>query len=78
MATLNWTDEAQRWLRDIFDYIAADNPVAAVRTVEGIYETAQVLLAFPEIGHHTSPLLATSVSFCTVTSGSRTSLKNGR
>ncbi|MBS1107819.1 MAG: hypothetical protein H6Q91_3321 [Deltaproteobacteria bacterium] len=24
MAALNWTDEAQRWLRDIFDYIATD------------------------------------------------------
>src|SRR5690349_8671700 len=51
MATLNWTDEAQRWLRDIFDYIASENPPAAVRTVDGIYERAQILLAFPEIGH---------------------------
>ena len=51
MATLNWTDEAQRWLRDIFDYIAAENPSAAVRTVDGIYDKAQVLLSFPEIGH---------------------------
>ena len=51
MAALNWTDEAQRWLRDIFDYIAADNPVAAARTVDGIYERAQVLCDFPEIGH---------------------------
>lgn len=51
MVTLTWTDEAQRWLRDIFDYIAADNPLAAVRTVDGIYERAQVLSTFPEIGH---------------------------
>jgi len=43
MATLNWTDEAQGWLRDIFDYIAADNPMAAARTVDGIFESAQVL-----------------------------------
>jgi len=29
MAQINWTDEAQAWLRDIFDYIASDNPDAA-------------------------------------------------
>ena len=51
MAALNWTEEAQRWLRDIFDYIATDNPTAAARTVDGIYENAQVLTTFPEIGH---------------------------
>jgi plasmid stabilization system protein ParE len=31
MAEIGWTDEAQRWLTDIFEYIAADNPQAAVR-----------------------------------------------
>ncbi len=51
MAKLTWTDEAQRWLRDIFDYIAADNPKAAVQTIEGIYERAQILSKFPEVGH---------------------------
>lgn len=51
MATIAWTEEAQRWLEDIFEYIAADNPHAATRTVQGIYERAQVLAAFPEIGH---------------------------
>lgn len=51
MVTLNWTAEAQRWLRDIFDYIAFDNPSAAARTVDGIYEHAQILSTFPEIGH---------------------------
>ena len=29
MAEMAWTDEAQRWLADIYDFIAADNPVAA-------------------------------------------------
>jgi len=33
MAAIAWTDEAQRWLEDIFEYIAADNPHAAARTV---------------------------------------------
>ena len=34
MAEIAWTDEAQRWLEDIFEYIAADNPRAAERTVQ--------------------------------------------
>ena len=51
MATIAWTAEAQRWLEDIFEYIAADNPEAAVQTVQGIYERAQVLVRFPDIGH---------------------------
>jgi plasmid stabilization system protein ParE len=37
MAKVNWTAEAERWLRDIHDYIAADSPEAASRVVEGIY-----------------------------------------
>ena len=51
MAEIAWTEEAQRWLEDIFEYIAADSPAAAARTVQGIYERAQVLASFPEIGH---------------------------
>lgn len=50
MAEISWTEEAQRWLTDIFEYIAAENPQAAARTVQGIYERAQDLIAFPEIG----------------------------
>jgi toxin ParE1/3/4 len=37
LAELNWTREAEHWLKDIHDYIAADNPDAAGRTVNGIY-----------------------------------------
>jgi len=51
MAEIAWTEEAQRWLEDIFEYIAADNPAAAGRTIQGIYERAQVLKTFPESGH---------------------------
>ena len=51
MAEITWTAEAQRWLQDIFEYIAADNPDAAMRTVNGIYERTQVLATFPELGH---------------------------
>jgi len=51
MATLNWTAEAERWLKDIYDYIALDNPTAASKVVTGIYQKAQILLKFPEIGY---------------------------
>jgi toxin ParE1/3/4 len=51
MATITWTEEAQRWLEDIFEHIAADNPRAAADTVNGIYERAQVLADFPEMGY---------------------------
>jgi len=29
MAELVWTGESERWLRDIFEYIALDNPETA-------------------------------------------------
>ncbi|PTL37112.1 plasmid stabilization protein [Candidatus Methylomirabilis limnetica] len=51
MAEIRWTEEAHRWLRDIHDYIAADNPVATQKVVSGIYEKVQVLRRFPEIGY---------------------------
>ena len=51
MAEIAWTEEALRWLEDIFEYIAVDNPRAAAETVNGIYERAQVLAIFPEMGH---------------------------
>ena len=51
MAKIDWTDEAERWLKDIHDYIAQNNQESAVRVVEAIYEKAQLLCRFPEIGH---------------------------
>jgi plasmid stabilization system protein ParE len=51
MAQIAWTNEALRWLEDIFEYIAADNPPAAHRTVEGIFERVQSLGKYPELGH---------------------------
>jgi toxin ParE1/3/4 len=55
MAEVSWTDEAQRWLQDIFDYITADNPAAAARTVQDIYDHVQVLRNFPAIGQRYAP-----------------------
>jgi len=51
MAKIVWTVEAERWLEDIFAYIAADNPRAAAETVGGIYERTQLLAKFPLMGH---------------------------
>ena len=51
MAELTWTAEAERWLRVIHDYIAQDNPAAAYRTVETLYQKAEVLKEFPESGY---------------------------
>lgn len=54
MAKIAWTNEAQRWLDDIFEYIAAENPQAATRIVHDIYKQVQVLAVHPEIGHRYS------------------------
>ena len=51
MAEVAWTEEASRWLEDIFEYIAQGNPEAASRVVLGIYEHAQVLETNPQIGY---------------------------
>jgi toxin ParE1/3/4 len=50
VARISWTVEAERWLKDIYEYIAADNPRAAAETIRGIYERAQSLADFPEMG----------------------------
>jgi plasmid stabilization system protein ParE len=55
VAKITWTNEAQRWLEDIFEYIATDNPRAAAETVQGIYEKAQVLADFPLLGQRYGP-----------------------
>jgi toxin ParE1/3/4 len=51
MAEIAWTNEALRWLEDIFEYVAAESPDAATRTVDGIFERVQVLSQYPEMGH---------------------------
>ena len=32
-------------------FIAKDNPTAAIRTIQAIYEKAQLLVRFPETGY---------------------------
>lgn len=51
MAEINWTRESEIWLKDIYDYIAADNPTAAAKTITNIYEKAQLLRSHPRLGH---------------------------
>jgi toxin ParE1/3/4 len=50
VAEIAWTREAERWLSDIHEYIASDNPVAAAATIQDILDRAQILKDFPESG----------------------------
>lgn len=50
MGQVNWTNAAERWLQEIYEYIQQDNPDAALRTVRGIRERVRVLADYPEIG----------------------------
>jgi toxin ParE1/3/4 len=45
MGKVRWTLEAARWLQDIRDYIAQDDPDAANRVVRGIYEKTSIAAA---------------------------------
>jgi plasmid stabilization system protein ParE len=47
---VDWTEEASRRLRRIYEHIASDDPDAAMRTVRGILSKAQTLARFPELG----------------------------
>lgn len=51
MAKIRWTNEAVNWLQEIFEYISLENPKAAQKVVEGIYNKAQTLKKFPKTGH---------------------------
>ena len=55
MAEINWTRESEIWLRDIYTYIAADNPHAAATTIAKIYEKAQLLNDHPRLGQRYEP-----------------------
>jgi len=51
MAEIRWTEEAYRWLKDIFDYIDLNSHQSAVNVVNGIYQKVQMLKQFPETGY---------------------------
>lgn len=50
MAKVAWTAEAYLWLRDIHDYIAAENPAAAERVALAIFDSVRVLHEHPRLG----------------------------
>lgn len=51
MVDINWTCEAEIWLKDIFDYIALDNKRMARKVAMQIYQKVQILQTFPKIGY---------------------------
>ncbi len=51
MAKIRWSREAEQWLKEIYEYIAQDNPTAAGKVVSGIYKKVQLLIDFPELGY---------------------------
>lgn len=51
MVAINWTQEAEFWLKDIYDYIALDSKVTAKKVVDEIVEKVQSLKTFPKIGY---------------------------
>jgi len=64
MAEVVWTEEASRWLEDIFEYIAQENREAAKQVVLGIDERAQVCCGTTRrVDIETSPLSDT-FGFC--------------
>ena len=51
MVSIEWTDEAKFWLKDIHDYIAEDNKRVASKITKEIYNKVQILATFPQIGY---------------------------
>lgn len=52
MARLIWTEPALADLEAIADHIALDNPAAASRLVERVFESVERLERFPNSGKH--------------------------
>ena len=50
-------------LDEIWEYIAADNPGAAGRVLEEIYEAIRALVPFPQVGHSRSDLTSRPLRF---------------
>jgi plasmid stabilization system protein ParE len=50
-------------LSEIWEFIAADNPSAADRVIEEIYEAIRALVPFPLLGHQRSDLSSRPLRF---------------
>ncbi|MCC9602250.1 type II toxin-antitoxin system RelE/ParE family toxin [Stieleria sp. JC731] len=57
MAEIEWTEEAERRLRCVHDYIAQDNPTAAAKVVVEIYEKIQLLSSHSRLGQRYEPIV---------------------
>lgn len=55
--------DALQDLDEIWEYIAADNPEAADRVREEIYDAIQSLIPFPYVGHQRSDLTTRPLRF---------------
>jgi plasmid stabilization system protein ParE len=51
MAEIIWTNEAESWLREIYEFIVPDNKRAANNIINEIYEQVDLLRENPEIGY---------------------------
>ena len=51
MGQVRWTEEAVRWLGEIHDYIADNDPEAALRVVRQIHAQSETLTYLPERGY---------------------------
>lgn len=54
MAKIIWTHKASDWLEKIYQYVAKDKPLAARKLIEEIYQKAELLQEFPEMGYRLS------------------------
>ncbi len=50
MVEIVWTEEAERWMKSIHDYTAADSPAAAKRILRGIRKKTALLKRHPRLG----------------------------
>ena len=50
MVDVYWTLEAKARLKDIYDYLAQQNKIAAKNVVKSIREKARLLKTFPKLG----------------------------
>jgi len=55
LAEINWTRESEIWLKDIYDYIAADDAGAAAQTIIKISEKAQLSETIHDLGIDMNP-----------------------
>ncbi len=57
---VHWSQDAERDLEGIVDYIATENPLNALRVLDRLHEQARKLEAFPERGRRVPEIPADS------------------